>query len=81
MEAILILAAVAIIFLFFRKRIRRSTSGTVKKYVSPDDQFNAERRERELEIDRLLGKMSENGTDDLTPKDKKRLEELSKKIK
>lgn len=81
MEAILILAAVAIIFLFFRKRIRRSTSGTVKKYVSPDDQFNAERRERELEIDRLLGKMSENGMDDLTPKDKKRLEELSKKIK
>lgn len=81
MEAILIIAAVAIIFLFFRKRIRRSTSGTVKKYVSPDDQFNAERRERELEIDRLLGKMSENGMDDLTPKDKKRLEELSKKIK
>lgn len=81
MEAILIIAAVGIIFFFFRKKIKRTVSGEDKKYVSLDDQFNAEKREREIEIDRLLGKMGKNGIDDLSEKDRKRLEELSKKLK
>ena len=44
-----------------------------------DDQFNAKKREREKEIDRLLDKMGKNGINDLSEKDRKRLDELSKK--
>ncbi|RKS96852.1 DUF6576 domain-containing protein [Chryseobacterium defluvii] len=35
--------------------------------------------EREKEIDQLLGKMGKNGINDLSAKDRKRLDELSKK--
>ena len=45
-----------------------------------DDQYNSDKREREKEIDHLLSKMGENGAKDLSEKDKKRLDELSKKI-
>ena len=45
-----------------------------------DDQFNSDRREREKEIDVLLSKMGKNGKNDLSEKDQKRLDELSKKI-
>ena len=44
-----------------------------------DDQFNSDKREREKEIDSLLAKMGENGIQDLTQKDRNRLQELSKK--
>ena len=43
-----------------------------------DDQFNSDKREREKEIDRLLSKMGKNGINDLSAKDRKRLDELSK---
>lgn len=44
-----------------------------------DDQFNADKREREKEIDHLLSKMGKNGINDLSAKDRKRLDELSQK--
>ncbi|WP_332020365.1 DUF6576 domain-containing protein [Kaistella sp.] len=50
-----------------------------EKYQSIDDRYNEERRNRELEIDSLLSKMGKNGIQDLSEKDRKRLEELSKK--
>ena len=43
-----------------------------------DDQFNSDKRDREKEIDRLLSKMGKNGINDLSEKDRKRLDELSK---
>ncbi|WP_332019334.1 DUF6576 domain-containing protein [Kaistella sp.] len=50
-----------------------------EKYQSIDDRYNEERRNRELEIDSLLSKMGKNSIQDLSEKDRKRLEELSKK--
>jgi hypothetical protein len=44
-----------------------------------DDQYNSDKREREKEIDLLLSKMGKNGAKDLSEKDRKRLDELSKK--
>lgn len=79
LEALLIIAALGVIFYFFRNRLRRDVYGKTEKYQSPDDIFNAKRREREREIDRLLAKMGKNGTDDLSKKDRARLDELSKK--
>jgi hypothetical protein len=46
-----------------------------------DDQYNSTKKEIQDEIDVLLGKMGKNGTQDLTEKQRKRLEELSKKLK
>lgn len=79
MEALLIIAAAGIIIYYFRHRLRRAVSRSEKKYHSIDDQFNAEKRDRQLAIDRLLSKMGKNGIADLSAKDRKRLDELSKK--
>lgn len=79
MEALLILAAIGVIFYFFRHRLQRDVFGKTVKYQSQDDIFNAERRQREREIDSLLAKMGKNGVDDLSLKDRQRLDELSKK--
>ncbi len=79
LEAILIIATLAFIIYCFRKYSTKQSGGRSGKFTSIDDRFNAERRARELEIDRLLDKMGKNGTADLTEKERKRLEELSKK--
>lgn len=50
-----------------------------EKYYTIDDEFNAKRKERQDEIDRLLSKIGDNGLDDLTEKERRRLDELSKK--
>ncbi|MBS1573199.1 MAG: rhomboid family protein [Bacteroidetes bacterium] len=46
-----------------------------------DDQYNAEKKEIQDEIDSLLSKMGKNGLEDLSEKQKLRLQELSKKLK
>ena len=79
MEALLIIAAIGVIFYFFRHRLQRDVFGKTEKYQTQDDIFNAERREREREIDGLLSKMGKNGVEDLSLKDRQRLDELSKK--
>lgn len=79
LEAILIIAALALIIYCFRKYSTGKSGVKNKKFTSIDDRFNAERRARELEIDRLLDKMGSNGVADLSEKDRRRLEELSKK--
>lgn len=50
-----------------------------KKYKSLDDDFNERRKERQDEIDSLLDKIGKHGIEDLTPAERERLNELSKK--
>lgn len=79
MEAVFIILAVAVIIYFFRKFLKKPFLSKEEKYQTIDDRYNEERRNRELEIDSLLSKMGKNGIKDLSEKDRKRLEELSKK--
>ena len=79
MEAVFIILAVAVIIYFFRKSLKKPFLSKEEKYQSIDDRYNEERRNRELEIDSLLSKIGKNGIQDLSEKDRKRLEELSKK--
>ena len=79
MEAVFIILAVAVIIYLFRKSLKKLFRSKEEKYQTLDDRYNEERRNRELEIDSLLSKMGKNGIKDLSEKDRKRLEELSKK--
>lgn len=82
MNTILILLAVAVVFIyFFRKDLKQKFSPNKEKYYTIDDQYNSEKKDRENEIDEILSKMGRNGLKDLSPAEKKRLDELSKKIK
>jgi len=76
---ILILIIAAVLAFFNRTRIKDRFFPDRQKNYTIDDQFNSEKREREKEIDRLLSKMGRNGINDLSAKDRKRLDELSKK--
>jgi hypothetical protein len=80
MSKLLILGfIIAIILLFFnREWIKNRFFPDQQKNYTIDDQFNSDKREREKEIDRLLSKMGKNGINDLSEKDRKRLDELSK---
>lgn len=76
---ILILIIAAVLAFFNRTWIKDRLFPDRQKNYTIDDQFNSEKREREKEIDRLLSKMGRNGINDLSAKDRKRLDELSKK--
>ncbi|MDQ1097945.1 MULTISPECIES: DUF6576 domain-containing protein [Chryseobacterium] len=76
---ILILIIAAILAFFNRNWIKDRFFPDRQKNYTIDDRFNSEKREREKEIDRLLSKMGRNGINDLSAKDRKRLDELSKK--
>ena len=80
MELLFLVLAIAVIFIFFFwKDIKEKINPDKTKNYTIDDKSNAAKREREKEIDQLLSKMSKNGIADLSEKDRKRLEELSKK--
>ena len=80
MEFLFVILAVAVIFIFFfRKDIKEKIMPNKEKNYTMDDQYNSDKREREKEIDQLLSKMGKNGIEDLSQKDRNRLEELSKK--
>jgi hypothetical protein len=81
MSEIIILGiiVVAVLAFFNREQIRNRFFPDEKRNYTIDDQFNSEKRDREKEIDRLLGKMGKNGVNDLSEKDRKRLDELSRK--
>lgn len=80
MQTFFIILAIAVVFIyFFRKDIKEKMVPNKDKQYTIDDQFNSDKREREKEIDSLLLKMGKNGLDDLSKKDRNRLEELSKK--
>lgn len=81
MNTLFVLLAVAVIFIyFFRRDIKEKFVPNKDKYLTIDDQFNADRKERQDEIDEILNKIGENGLQDLSAADKKRLDELSKKL-
>ncbi|MCY0969832.1 DUF6576 domain-containing protein [Chryseobacterium wangxinyae] len=69
---------IAIIWFLNRDRIKNRFYPDKPKNLTIDQQFNSDKREREKEIDRLLSKMGKNGINDLSAKDRKRLDELSK---
>ncbi|WP_294197811.1 MULTISPECIES: DUF6576 domain-containing protein [Chryseobacterium] len=81
MSEILILGiiVVAVMAFFNRDRIKDRFFPDEKRNYTIDDQFNSDKRDREKEIDRLLSKMGKNGVSDLSEKDRKRLDELSRK--
>ncbi|WP_261510213.1 DUF6576 domain-containing protein [Chryseobacterium paludis] len=70
---------IAVLWFFNRDRIKNKFFPPRHTNYTMDDQFNSDKREREKEIDKLLGKMGKNGINDLSPRDRKRLDELSKK--
>ena len=81
MEYLYVLFAVAVIFIyFFRRDLKEKFIPNKEKYYTIDDQFNSDRKERQDEIDKILSKIGENGLQDLSAADKKRLDELSKKL-
>ncbi|MBP2618214.1 MULTISPECIES: DUF6576 domain-containing protein [Chryseobacterium] len=75
---ILVIIVAAVLAFFNREWIRNRFSPKKHTYYTIDDQFNSDKRDREKEIDRLLSKMGKNGINDLSEKDRKRLDELSK---
>ncbi|MDR6921677.1 MULTISPECIES: DUF6576 domain-containing protein [Chryseobacterium] len=78
-EVIILVIIVAAALLFFnREWIRNRFFPVQHTNYTIDDQFNSDKREREKEIDKLLSKMGKNGINDLSAKDRKRLDELSK---
>ena len=76
---ILALIIVAVLAFFNKDKIKDRFFPNDQKNYTIDDKFNSDKREREKEIDRLLSKMGKNGINDLSAKDRKRLDELSKK--
>lgn len=81
MSELLILGIiVATVLAFFnREWIRNRFFPQEQRNYTIDDKFNSDKRDREKEIDRLLSKMGKNGVNDLSEKDRKRLDELSRK--
>ena len=81
MNEFLILAVIiiAVLAFFNREKLKEKFFPEKEKNYTIDDKFNSDKREREKEIDRLLGKMGKNGINDLSAKDRKRLDELSQK--
>ena len=75
----IILAIVVVVLYFFRNKIKDQFIPNKDKYYTMDDRFNAQKKERQNEIDRLLDKIGKNGLNDLSEKDKQRLDELSQK--
>lgn len=69
----------AVLWYFNKDRIKNRFYPEKPENLTIDQQFNSDKREREKEIDRLLSKMGKNGVNDLSAKDRKRLDELSKK--
>lgn len=81
MMFLIVILAVAVVIIYFMSRNQsvKNVFRKEEKYYTIDDEYNAKRKERQDEIDRLLSKIGENGLADLTEKERKRLDELSKK--
>jgi len=76
---IILLLVVAIGFVLMNNKSVKNIFKPEQKYYTIDDEFNAKRKARQDEIDQLLSKIGENGLADLSEKERKRLDELSKK--
>lgn len=76
---IILFLVVAIGFVLMKNKSVKNIFKAEEKYHTIDDEYNAKRKDREDEIDKLLGKIGKNGLADLSEKERKRLDELSKK--
>ena len=76
---VIILLVLVILVFFFRNDIQEKISPKKDKNYTIDDRYNSQKLERQKEIDHLLSKMGKNGIEDLSEKDRKRLDELSQK--
>jgi len=76
---VIILLILVILIFIFRNDIQEKISPKKDKNYTIDDRYNSEKLERQKEIDHLLSKMGKNGIEDLSEKDRKRLDELSQK--
>ena len=76
---VIILLVLVILVFFFRNDIQEKISPKKDKNYTIDDRYNSEKIERQKEIDHLLSKMGKKGIEDLSEKDRKRLDELSQK--
>lgn len=76
---VIILLVLVILAFFFRNDIQEKLSPKKDKNYTIDDRYNSEKLKRQKEIDLLLSKMGKNGIEDLSEKDRKRLDELSQK--
>ncbi len=80
--AILLIAGLVVIYFFVAKPVRSSNNKEGKSlgnYKTIEDKYNAERREKELELDGLLDKIAKKGMESLSNKERERLEQLSGK--
>lgn len=76
---VIILLILVILIFIFKNDIQEKISPKKDKNYTIDDRYNSEKLERQKEIDHLLSKMGKNGIEDLSEKDRKRLDELSQK--
>ena len=76
---IILLLVIVIGFFVFRNKAVKNIFQPDQKYYTIDDALNAKRKERQDEIDHFLSKIGKNGLADLSEKERKRLDELSKK--
>jgi len=76
---IILFLVLAIGFVLMKNKSVKNIFKPEQTYYTIDDEFNAKRKERQDEIDKLLSKIGENGLADLSEKERKRLDELSKK--
>ena len=76
---VIILLVLVILAFFFRNDIQEKISPKKDKNYTIDDRYNSEKLERQKEIDHLLSKIGKNGIENLSEKDRKRLDELSQK--
>lgn len=79
-ESLILVIIIVAVFIFLnRDRIKNRFFPDKQQNYTMDDKFNSDKRDREKEIDELLSKMGKNGLNDLSARDRKRLDELSKK--
>jgi hypothetical protein len=79
---LVLIAALVVIYFFIAKPVRSSNKSEGKnlgKFKTIEDKYNAERREREIELDNLLDKIAKKGIESLSSKERDRLEQLSGK--
>ena len=76
---ILVIIILVILGFIFKNKIQGKIVPSKDENLTIDQKYNADKREREKEIDKILSKIGKNGVSDLSEKDRKRLDELSKK--
>lgn len=77
---LLSIAVIAVfLYMIFRSRTGNSTfsSSSKNKYQTIDDEFNAKKKAKQEQIDRILEKINDKGVKSLTKQEKAMLDEYS----